>query len=194
MWSHEDTVNRSLLKNSSILFFAHLIHISLLLLWLFQRLLLATWTEHGDQFLSAARTETKAHPAYLVFQTWSSIRVRFWKCQRNGSTSKVHRHETSVGRLEAWAVVFVKLKVVPLPTGAPRPQPAASSTHACTCRWRWKKLHQHVHATSHTAEWLNVGVIFFPTPLMYCNFTNFRCSFIFGIFGGQWFYRNEKDT
>ena len=22
----------------------------------------------------------------------------------------------------------------------------------------------------------------------YCNFTNFRCSFIFGIFGGQWFY------
>ena len=24
----------------------------------------------------------------------------------------------------------------------------------------------------------------------YCSFTNFRCSFIFGIFGGQWFYRN----
>ena len=25
---------------------------------------------------------------------------------------------------------------------------------------------------------------------IYCNFTNFRCSFIFGIFGGQWFHRN----
>ena len=25
----------------------------------------------------------------------------------------------------------------------------------------------------------------------YCNFTNFRCRFIFGIFGGQWFYFTE---
>ena len=24
----------------------------------------------------------------------------------------------------------------------------------------------------------------------YCNFTKFRCSFIFGNFGGQWFHRN----
>ena len=24
----------------------------------------------------------------------------------------------------------------------------------------------------------------------YCNFTNVRCSFIFGIFGGQWFYQH----
>ena len=29
--------------------------------------------------------------------------------------------------------------------------------------------------------------------IKYCNFTNFRCSFIFGIFSGQWFYRNKKD-
>ena len=26
--------------------------------------------------------------------------------------------------------------------------------------------------------------------LYYCNFTNFRCSFIFGNFGGQWLHRN----
>ena len=28
--------------------------------------------------------------------------------------------------------------------------------------------------------------------LCYSNCTNFRCSFIFGIFSGQWFHRNQK--
>ena len=32
-------------------------------------------------------------------------------------------------------------------------------------------------------------LLYFVTTI-YCNFTNFRCSFIFGIFGGQWFYRS----
>ena len=37
-------------------------------------------------------------------------------------------------------------------------------------RLPWKKKNHHEYA--------------------HCNFTNFRCGFLFGIFGGQWFYRN----
>ena len=29
---------------------------------------------------------------------------------------------------------------------------------------------------------------------VYCHFTNFRCGFIFGIFGGRWCHRKYKDT
>ena len=58
--------------------------------------------------------------------------------------------------------------------------------------WNWLP-----HFTDHTS-WTSIGwrrtinftVQICTCTVMYCNFAKLRCSFIFGIFGGQWFYRN----
>ena len=66
--------------------------------------------------------------------------------------------------------------------------------------WPKKKKWDN-HASQNTGAWMlgkslacarwRVAVsIFLTRVVLYCNFTNFRCSFIFGIFGGHWFYRN----
>ena len=86
-------------------------------------------------------------------------------------------------------------------------QPALVSAWRCWIhRMRWwprismmRETHQIVRSEEWRSTWLRPGWMkqnkteychtcgYWHILLVNCNFTNFRCSFIFGIFGGQWF-------
>ena len=89
-----------------------------------------------------------------------------------------------------------------------------TNTHAHSCMHTGKRQqtrHAHTHATASGRHFANLaasahalqalGILClhaskqlpfqaFTFGSNYCNFTNFRCGFIFGNFGGQWFHRN----
>ena len=46
----------------------------------------------------------------------------------------------------------------------------------------------------HRGEPWNKQCAILNWKLCFSNCTNFQCSFIFGIFSGQWFHRNQKET